>query len=439
MRSALTVAVALAASISSSGLAHDHPTSRGRLIFADHEKPEIGVLDLDEFQVTHRLPVPKPNAGFAAVKGGRYIVVKTNDEAGTLQILDTGVTREQHGDHVDLSKGPLKMLGVSFTGDRPAHVVSDYGWLALFYDGQRPWERPSDPKAVLLDIATLDAAIPTRLTWKSPAPQHGIAIPVGKNEWIMSLPNPAYAKGDDQKASSRPNGFAVLDQSRQWQTVASFNDLSRPDRSCKLYHGHAALGGKHVFGCHMAVPDSPMSDGGVLILERDAQGSWGSRKLSYPDARRSSTLKATPASTYVIGNYGADGRPYDALLRIDPTAARLSDADVFPVPGTQPVCQFEPTPDGKRVVNLTADGMLRVYDVAPVWQEVARFTAVPAFDCAYGAKTPTPSLAVVGTSAFVSDPVNRQIREYHLNTLQQGLDAKIDGIPTNIAGGANGD
>ncbi len=437
MKTALGLALALLTSVSGSGLAHDHPTSRGRLIFADHEKPEIGVLDLDEFQVTHRLPVPKPNSGFAAVKGGRYVVVKTNDEAGTLQILDTGVTREHHGDHVDLNKGSLKMLGMRVTGDRPAHVVSDDGWLALFYDGQRPWERPSDPKAVLLEIATLDTATPRQLTWKSPAPQHGIAIPVGKNQWLMSLPNPAYAKGDDQTASSRPNGFAVLDSSQNWQTVATFNDLSRPDQSCKLYHGHAALGGKHVFGCQQTIPDSAMSDGGVLILERDASGTWGSRKLAYPDARRSSTLKANAASPYVIGNYGVDARPYDALLRIDPKAARLSSDDVFPVPGAQAVCQFALTQDGKRVVNLTADGMLRVYDVAPVWKEAASFAAVPAFDCAYGAKTPTPGLAVVGGSAFVSDPLHRRIREYHLTTLQQGLDAPVDGMPTNLVGGAD--
>ncbi|MFY8105470.1 MAG: hypothetical protein ACOVKO_01050 [Elstera sp.] len=424
--------------LAGTSLAHDHPTSRGRLVFADHETPVVSLLDLDDFQVTHRFSVPKANPGFSPVAGGRYVVVKTNDDHGTLNILDTGVTRDSHGDHVDLTKGPAKMLGLSFTGDRPAHVISDYGWLVLFYDGQRPWERPSEPKAILVDIATLDGPKPTIQTWKSPAPQHGIAIPVGRGEWIFSVPNPAYAKGDDQKASSRPNGFEVLDQNRQWQTVASFNDLTRPDKSCKLYHGHAALADRHVFGCHAAIADSPLSDGGVLILERDGKGIWGSRKLAYPDARRASTIKATAANPAMVANYGADGRPYDALLRIDPTAASLTAADVFTIPGGQPVCQFELTPDGKRVANLTPDGMLRIYETAPSWTETASFPAVPAFDCAYGAKTPTPTLAIVGNSAFVSDPVNRRIREYHLNTLKQGLDIQIDGMPANIAGGGHG-
>lgn len=434
----LAVWLAATATISSPSLAHDHPVSRGRLVFADHEKPVVSILDLDDFKITHRFPVPKANPGFSTVEEGRFIVVKTNDDHGTLNLLDTGVTRESHGDHIDVNKGPAKMLGLSFSGDRPAHVVSDYGWLALFYDGHRPWERSSDAKAVLIDINTLEWSKPTVHTWKSPAPQHGIAIPVGKGEWIISTPNPAYAKGDDQKASSRPNGFEVLDQAQEWQLLASFNDVTRPDKSCALFHGHASLLNRHVFGCNAALANSPLSDGGVLILERDGNGKWGSRKLAYPDGRRSSTIKAIPANTYMVANYGTDGQPSDALLRIDPKASSISIADVFTVPGGQPVCQFELAPDGKRVVNLTSDGTLRVYDIAPVWKQTVAFAAVPAFDCAYGAKTPTPTLAIVGDSAFVSDPTNRRIREYHLNTLRQGLDVQIDGMPANIAGGGNG-
>lgn len=415
--------------------AHDHAVSRGRLIFADHEKAEIGVLDLDTYEVTHRLPVPKPNPGFAATEGGRYVVVKTNDEAGTLLILDSGLTRESHGDHVDIDKGAVRLLPQSFTGDRPAHVVSEQGWLALFYDGMRPWERKSEAKAVLIDMDTLGGSTPKSEVWKSPGPQHGIAIPVGKAEWILSVPNPAYVKGDDQKASSRPNGFQVLNQKKGWAEVASFNDVSKADRSCKLFHGHAALGDTHAFGCNA---DGGEKDGGVLILARGDKGAWRSTKIAYPDNRRTSTIKAEAGGRFMVGNYGADGRPFDGLLRIDPAANALTAEDVFQVPGGQATCQFELTPGGKRVANLTPDGKLRIYDVESGWKEVAAFDAVPAFDCAYGALTPTPTLAIVGDSAFVSDPVNHRIREFHLNTLQQGLDAKIDGMPANLAGGGTG-
>ncbi len=110
-------------------------------------------------------------------------------------------------------------------------------------------------------------------------------------------------------------------------------------------------------------------------------------------------------------------------------------ADILQVPGNQSACQFEVSSDGKRVANLTPDGKLRVYEMAPVWKEVASFDAVPSFDCAFDAKEPQPNLAVIGGSAFISDPANKRIREYHLDTLKQGLDMPVDGSPATIASG----
>lgn len=410
--------------------AHDHAVLRGRLIFADHEKPVVRVLDLDTGEVTHEFSVPKANPGFAGVEGGRHIVIKTGDEAGSLRILDTGLTYEPHGDHVDLSKGTPRLLDLVVTGERPGHVVSGQGQLALFYDGIRPWEGKSTAKAVLISLRSLDQARPAAIEWLSPGPQHGIAVPLGRQHWLMSVPNPAYVKGDDRSASSRPNGFEILRADKGkgtgWTRVGSFNDPTRADASCQLYHGHAAAGGRFVFGC------AEGETGGILVLSQ-TKGRWGARRLAYPDARRISAIKARDGARYMVANYGLKA-PYDALLRVDATAPALTTADVLPVPDGQGACQFELAGGGKRVANLTADGQLRIYEMAPSWKEVAAFDAVPAFDCAYGARTPTPSLAVIGSSAFVSDPIHGRIREYHLDTLKQGLDMPVGGQPANLAG-----
>ena len=122
-------------------------------------------------------------------------------------------------------------------------------------------------------------------------------------------------------------------------------------------------------------------------------------------------------------------------MRIDPKAKTLVAQDVFAVPNGQSVCQFELSENGRRVANLTADGMLRVYDIAPDWKEVASFQAVEPFDCSYGARTPTPSLVVIGPTAYVSDPGHGRIRDYGLETLKQGLDLPVGGLPTALAGG----
>jgi len=420
----------LLASAAFAALAHDHAPLRGRLVFADHEKPVVRILDLDSGEVTHSFDVPKANPGFAGVSGGRYVVVKTGDEAGTLRILDTGLIAESHGDHVDLDKAPPKLLDFAVKGDRPAHVLSGRGQLALFFDGLRPWEGKSEPKAVLVAIDSLAKDKPAVTVWPSPAPQHGIAVPLGNRQWLMSIPNPAYAKGDDRSASSRPNGFEVLDQGKDWKRVALFDDAAKPDASCKLFHGSAETRGRYVFGC------AEGEGGGLLLLSKTGKGAataWSGRKLGYPDERRVSALKSRESGRHLVGNYGLKA-PYDALLRIDPEARALKIEDVLAVPGGQAACQFELSGNGSRLANLTPDGKLRIYEIAPAWKELAAFEAVPDFDCAYGAKTPAPSLAVIGGSAFVSDPTNGRIREYHLDTLKQGLDMPIGGMPTNLAG-----
>lgn len=412
---------------------HDHAVSRGRLVFADHEKAKVSVLDLDNGEVTHSFDVPKPNPVLTTTEDGRYTVIKTGDDAGTVRFLDTGLTYESHGDHTDVEKGEVRLLDYVLTGDKPAHVVSEKDWVAVFFDGHRPWERESNPRAVFIKLDTLNKEKPSTQVWNSPAPQHGIAFALGKDEWLVSTHNEPYAKGD-QKASSRSNGFKVV-TGQDWKVVASFDDLSDPQKSCKEFHGHASLNDVHAFGCAQR-SEGDAKAGGVLVLERTA-GQWKSRRIAYSDNRRTSTIKAREGGQYLIGNYGNKG-PYDTLIRIDPKATALTNEDIFQIPDGQAVCQFEVAPNGKRVANLTADGKLRIYDTAPAWKQVAQFDAVPAFDCAYGAKTPTPSLAIVGDNAFISDPVNKRIREYGLGSLQQGLDLPIEGMPANLASGGGG-
>lgn len=424
LRAALLLSAACA---SQSALAHDHAVLRGRLVFADHEKPVVRVLDLDSGEVTHSFAVPKANPGFAGIEGGRFVAIKTGDEAGTVRILDSGLSYEAHGDHVDVEKGPVRLTDLVLTGERPAHVISGHGQLAVFFDGIRPWEGKSSAKALLVAIDDLGKARPAITEWPSPGPQHGIVVPLGARRWLTSVPNPAYVSGDDRKASSRPDGFEIQQQDKgAWHRLASFNDPAKPDASCKLYHGHAAAGGRHVFGC------AEGEGGGMLVLSQD-KGRFSARKLAYPDERRISAIKARAGAKFMVANYGK-AAPYDALLRVDPAAQSLSASDVLPVPGGQSACQFELSGNGKRLANLTPDGKLRIYEIAPAWKELASFEAVPAFDCQYGARTPTPSLAVIGGNAFVSDPLNGRIREYSLDSLKQGLDLPVEGKPANLAG-----
>ena len=110
----LLSSLAISALVSSlPALAHDHAVVRGRLVFADHEKPVVRVLDLDTGEVMHSFDLPKANPGFATAQGGRFVVIKTGDDAGTIRFLDTGLTIESHGDYNDIQKGPVKLLDLA--------------------------------------------------------------------------------------------------------------------------------------------------------------------------------------------------------------------------------------------------------------------------------------------------------------------------------------
>lgn len=415
--------------------AQAHDVLRGRLVFTDHAEPVVSVLDLDSGKVSHRFEVTKANPTLITTKDGRFVVIRTSDDEGTVRLLDTGQRFEAHGDHHDLEKSEPGLRDLVLTGSKPAHVVSDNGWLTVFYDGDRPWNGPSDHKIVFIDEAALAAGEVEPLARATPHPQHGIAVPLGNDLFLVSVSNEAYARGDDQNASARPDGFEIVDRAADWAVVADLNDTGDADRSCNLFHGHAGLGGIHVFGCEADLGEAPGSHGGVLVVA-EGDGGWTSRKLAYPDGRRSSTIKSG-GGRYLVGNYGggSGSLPYAALLRIDPTVEALSAEDILELPEGQEVCQFEVLGNGKGVVNLTADGKLRVYELDPVWREAATFDAVAAFDCAWNAPSPQPGLALVGNSAFVSDPENGRIREFYLNTLKEGLDFAVDGLPARLANG----
>ena len=406
----------------------DHAVLRGRLVFSYFDRPAVGVLDLDTGEVTHRFDVSKPNARLIDTPDGRIVFVVPGDE-GSVQALDTGLVVEAHGDHSDLTKLSVRFLGPIARGERPSHITAGFGAAAVFYDGPRPadHQHSASVTVVRLESVVRQKGKPETLALKGS--QHGIAVPVARDLWAVTTPKADYQDG---RSSSLPNGFRILDKSQRWKAIASFDDIFDANRSCKELHGHAALRGIHVFGCDARGDSTSKLDGGVLILMKRAS-RWTSRKLPYPDHRRASTLKAGETGSYVVANYGSVGR-YDALLRIDPGAASLSESrDVFAIPDGQPVCQFGVSPDGRRVANLLPDGTLRIYEIAPDWKEVAKFEAVAPFDCAFEAKGAKPALAVRGGRAFISDPFGRRIREFDVTTLRQGADLTIDGQPGAIA------
>lgn len=398
-----------------------HEVAKGRLFFTDNDAPVLRVLDLDEGRITHELPVEKASARLVGLSGGEYLAASLGDEAGTIRFLDTGLVFAEHGDHHDIEKSEPRWLPLRLTGVKPGHVVEGEGRVAFFYDGGR--EPRTDAVAHLVDPTRLEEASEPAGRWRSPGPQHGIAVPLRDGRLLVSTPNPAHVAGE-KEASSLPIGFRLLDAAG-----AVLAELDRPDdpaRRCRGYHGHAARGELHLFGCFMRQEGHPLSDGGVLLV-RDTPAGVETRKLDYPDDRRTSTL-SWGGGRWAVGNYGRPGE-YRAFLRIDPDAAALSPADVMPVAGGQIVCQF--VVSGDRLVNLTPDGTLRLYEVAS-WRELASRPVVAPFDCTWNAPM-RPELVRMGERVYVSDPARGAIHELSAVDLALLRRLEVGGKPTRMA------
>lgn len=411
--------VAAIALLATTGFAHEVP--KGRLFFTDNDAPVLRVLDLDEGRVTHELPMPKASARLVSLSGGEYLAASVGDEAGTVLFVDTGLAFEEHGDHRDIEKSEPKLLPLKLTGTKPGHVVEGHGRVAVFYDGSR--EPRVDAVVHLVDLAALEEATAPQGRWQSPGPQHGIAVPFREGRLLVTTPNPPYVAGE-KEASSLPIGFRLLDA--QGAVLAELDRPDDPDRRCRGYHGHAAKGELHLFGCFMKAEGQWLSDGGLLLV-RETEAGLESRKIAYPDDRRVSTL-ARGGGRWFVGNYGKPGE-YRAFLRIDPEGAAPTEADVMPVAGGQIVCQFALS--GDRLVNLTPDGTLRLYDIAS-WKELASRSVVGAFDCTWNAAM-RPELAVSGDRIYLSDPAAGAIHEFSTNDLAELRRFAVGGRPTRMA------
>lgn len=420
-RTDFSVSIAALALLAASASAHE--AAKGRLFFTDNDAPVLRALDLDEGRVTHELAMPKASARLVALSGGEYLAVSVGDPAGTVLFVDTGLAFEEHGDHRDVAKSEPRLLALKLEGTKPGHVVEGHGKVAVFYDGAR--EPRVDAVVHLVDLATLAEATAAERRWQSPGPQHGIAVPFRDGRLLVTTPNPPYVAGE-KEASSLPIGFRLLDA--RGAVLAELDRADDPDRRCRGYHGHAARGAVHLFGCFMKAEGEWLSDGGLLLV-RETEAGLESRKIPYPDDRRASTI-ASGGGRWFVGNYGKPGE-YRAFLRIDPEGPAPTPADVMPVADGRIVCQFAVS--GDRLVNLTPDGTLRLYDIAS-WKELASRPVVGAFDCAWNAAM-RPELAVSGDRIYLSDPAAGAIHEFSSNDLAALRRFAVGGRPTRMAAG----
>jgi hypothetical protein len=310
-------------------------------------------------------------------------------EADTISAIASGIAREDHGDHGDLTVTAPRLLEAEVTGDKPVHFVEHDGSIALFFDGTGVARIVKESDWLAGTLAPRDIS--------TAAPHHGVAAPFG--EFVLaSRPN-----SEDHKAL--PVGIDVIGP--DGQPVGDFH-------ACPDLHGEASSGDTLAVACAA----------GLLLATPGASGPEITL-LPYaglPEGK-STTLLGGVGLQYWLGNFGTD-----KLVLIDPSAEkpfRLVD-----LPSRRVHFAVDPVAV-KYAYIFTEDGDLHRLNV--VSGEIDRTLSVTEPYSMDGEwSLPRPRIAVAGAEIAVTDPLRSVVHVVDAASFTLARDIPVAGAPYNI-------
>lgn len=374
---------------------HEHDEDAERLVIVDSVEAKATIFD-----VTTKASVGSFALGGAATvyagPGGRYAYL-VQGTAAQVQIIDSGLVLEDHGDHNHHEREAPALLTFRFVGDKPVHFVGHSNLVTLFFDGLGV--------AQVLDERTL-LTMPAPLTVQTGQPHHGVALTFG-NAILATYPE--LAEGT---TTAKAAGIQVF-------TLAGVKQ-GEPVLDCPGLHGEASNASFVAFGC----------TDGVLLMTPSATG-FTSLKVANPPLDPTSTGTAPRVSTAIghhslphfIGSFGAA-----ALAKIDTTGAgAITRIDLPGALATAGYSGFAFDHDGRRILVLGKDGALYALDAT------TGAALGPPLPVAAVAEGLTPRLAVGKHAVYVSDPKLGTVRMVDPATLVVQDSFVVGGTPGNLA------
>ena len=383
MKQVLTLAAALATA--APAIAQDHDL-RYRLIVADSETPQIHVVDAGDGGDPATVDVASP-ARLHLGPDDRHAWAVSYD-AGQVQLLDTGVVEEDHGDHSAVILQPPALLPGTATGERPVHVNMDAARVAVFWDGAGAATLHDAAAAAEGDLAPVK-------TIESAAPHHGVAVPVG--EYTIATRAPEGEGLPDELAVLGPDGAA----------------LSRVD--CLNLHGEGKAGGYVAVGC---------ADG-VAIFDTSITPPEG-RFVAYPEEVPADGmirhLLGPRDATALIGNWDATH-----MVIFDPSS-ETGDFAFAEFPAARMAWALDET--GMEGFAMLADGRLVRFSALTgrILGEAAGVT--DAYSMERGVTR--PKMAVAGQRVAVSDPAAGEVVMVDAGTLETVARRDLGGAPQSL-------
>ncbi|WP_419936922.1 metal ABC transporter solute-binding protein, Zn/Mn family [Candidatus Palauibacter sp.] len=375
----------------------------GRLLVADLDAQHLSVIDLSTEEVdVGAFEISAPPAAIYPSPTHRYafVLARGPGEADDgIHIFDGGIFLQEHGDHFDLVREPVSRHPHVATVERPIHFVNTYGWTAVFADAKG-----------YVYLYNEDELSSTQGDYQpivfETGPQHGAALAISPDEFIVTTKNPDYPENSDD---SLPVGVEVLNLDGEVVYDAS-------NRSCPGMHGEIHNEEGAIFGCV----------GGVLFLHPHGDSYDHDFIENPPGMREDSRIGSFFGHDELHHFFGRasyfDGQGFanDGIWLIDPETGEFRR--VF----SEAVAAGGIGAHAERLYLLTSEGELHVLDA----HDGDEITHLHVMDPGEGGR---PSLTIVGETMFITNPGLGEVIALDLEHLEVEETWDIGGSPSGLA------
>ncbi|MDO6427703.1 5-methyltetrahydrofolate--homocysteine methyltransferase [Thalassotalea sp. 1_MG-2023] len=403
---------------------HDHDDgytieSLGRLAVLSAETAEAAIFDLDDNELLDTFSLTYDSNSLTTSPGFRYAAI-VNRSDDNISFIDSGLWREDHGEHLhDYEQSPA-LSDYTLMGSRPTHVINHDGQMAVFYDGDA--NTGTSASVQVLTDSDISSETSELAGIEYSVNMHGVAKPRG--EHLLST-----LRRDD--ADSTSNAKVLPDQVGVYHFHDGEYELEQTlDITCPDLHGAAQNHEFVAFGC----------GDGVLIAHQhnDEYEAEKVANISELNGLRIGTIYGHEGSESFIGIASGHGGGQAILVTLNPEENEMETIDWQPMADASPV-SYAFAFGGEHFLILDNQGYLTVlsqhsHDGHMEWEFEGRID-ISEEDVSTMPDNMSFTLTVAQNDhfAYVGDPIAKHILQVHIEDMEIEGDIELNFAPANIS------
>ncbi len=392
--------------------------SAGRLAVLTAGGDEALIYDLDDASLLDSFTLSNASSTLSSSAGFRYAVIN-NRAADQVEFIDSGLWREDHGEHLHDYKQAPDLSGYKVSGSRPTHLVKHDEQLAIFYDGNSDTGEAASVQVLTdADIANQTENLPA-LNYS--VNMHGVAEPHADHLF-------ASVRRDDSLSTSAnkvlPDQVAVYHlHDDEYEQEHIFL------QTCPDLHGAAQNEAYQVYGC---------SDG--VLVTYQADGAYASAKIDNIDALdglRVGSIYGHHEQGSFIGVASQHGGGSAVLVQIEAGEQEMQAIDWQPQVDAHPVA-YSFSAGGEHFLILDNLGYLTLlsahqHDDHSHWQFETRID-ISEQDIADMPEGLSFEMTVSQNDdlVFIADPIAQHILQIDLETAEVVRDIELNFAPAAL-------